>query len=184
MAMHTPGRRFTLVTFLLVFMTLIFTLLLLVRTWVDPVKTQRVVLASLFKHNLAYLEPVPIMPLGDSITAGVGSMNGSGYRAALWYDYQAAGYRVDFVGSGHNGPQDFPQQHEGHPGWRIDQLSAHIVGWLATYQPHIILLQIGTNDILQHDDLPLAPARLNNLLERITEQLPNKIGRASCRERV
>ncbi|HLZ57853.1 MAG TPA: SGNH/GDSL hydrolase family protein [Ktedonosporobacter sp.] len=170
--MHTPCRRFYLVAALLISMTLFFTLFQALHMLVEPKITHNIVVASLLKNGLTLQGSVRIMPLGDSITAGEGSTDGSGYRAALWKAYQAAGNHVDFVGSQHSGPQDIPPEHEGHPGWRIDQLASHITDWLAIYQPHIILLHIGTNDILQNRSLSTAPARLDNLIERITEQLP------------
>merc|ERR1712130_856823 len=37
-------------------------------------------------------------------------------------------------------------KHEGHPGWRIDQLSAARVNW-TIFAPDIIILMAGTNDI-------------------------------------
>src|SRR5947209_18768574 len=94
---------------------------------------------------------VKVMPLGDSITYGTGDPGG--YRIGLWQRLVAGGYKVDFVGSQSNGPASLgDHDHEGHPGWRIDQLDANIVGWLNTYQPHTVLLHIGTNDIGQSFD--------------------------------
>jgi len=83
------------------------------------------------------------------------------------------GYKVDFVGSQSNGPASLgDHDHEGHPGWRIDQIDANIVGWLNTYQPHTVLLHIGTNDIGQNYDVPGAPARLSALIDHITATAP------------
>ena len=76
---------------------------------------------------------VRVMPLGDSITEG--TQVPGGYRIGLWQRLAAGGYRVDFVGSQSNGPASLgDHDHEGHPGWRIDQIDANIVGWLSTYQ--------------------------------------------------
>ncbi len=117
--------------------------------------------------------PVKIMPLGDSLTYGYNSSNGGGYRLPLWNDLISQGANVDFVGSQQNGPENFDADNEGHSGWRIDQISANIVNWLTTYQPQIILLHIGTNDIIQNDDVADAPTRLSNLINQITSTLPN-----------
>lgn len=116
---------------------------------------------------------VKIMPLGDSITYGVGSAAGGGYRLPLWNDLHARGMAVDFVGSQQNGPASFDRHNEGHPGWKIDQISAKVVNWLRTYQPQIILLHIGTNDFIKNDDPAQAPARLSHLIDLITTTLPN-----------
>lgn len=115
---------------------------------------------------------VRVMPLGDSITDG--TQVPGGYRIGLWQRLAAGGYRVDFVGSQYNGPSNLgDHDHEGHPGWRIDQIDANIVGWLRTYNPRTILLHIGTNDVLQNYNLSGAPGRLSNLVDRITATAPD-----------
>src|SRR5262249_22927777 len=53
--------------------------------------------------------PVRIMPLGDSITYGVKSHDGGGYRTRLWHLLQQSGTAVDFVGSLAAGPADIDQ---------------------------------------------------------------------------
>jgi lysophospholipase L1-like esterase len=118
-------------------------------------------------------DPIKIMPLGDSITYGTNSSNGGGYRTPLWNDLVSQGANVDFVGSQQSGPENSDLDNEGHPGWRIDQISANIVTWLAIYQPQIILLHIGTNDILQNYDVADAPIRLSRLIHQITTTLPS-----------
>ena len=65
------------------------------------------------------------------------------YRTGLWQRFVGGGYTVDFV------------------------------GWLNTYQPHTVLLHIGTNDILQNDDVANAPSRLSGLIDHITATLPS-----------
>jgi lysophospholipase L1-like esterase len=77
------------------------------------------------------------------------------------------------VGSRQNGPAGLgDREHEGHSGWRIDELAGAVDGWLAQHQPEIVLLLIGTNDVLQSHALAGAPARLSALLERIAARLP------------
>ncbi|HTK10531.1 MAG TPA: SGNH/GDSL hydrolase family protein [Ktedonobacteraceae bacterium] len=116
---------------------------------------------------------IVIMPLGDSITFGEGSSSGDGYRFVLWQLLTTAGIKATFVGSERSGSTSFPQpENEGHPGWRIAQISAHIVSWLRTYRPDYVLLQIGTNDIVYKDHLAQAPARLKALIDKITATLP------------
>jgi len=115
---------------------------------------------------------IKIMPLGDSITYGAGSSTRGGYRFQLWNDLRARGFPIDFVGSLQTGPAIFDRENEGHPGWKINQIAAHIVNWLRTYRPRIILLHIGTNDFVKNDDPTQAPARLRQLLNLITTTLP------------
>lgn len=114
---------------------------------------------------------VRVMPLGDSITEG--TQVPGGYRTGLWQRMAAGGYRVDLVGTQFNGPSALgDHDHEGHPGWRIDQIDANISGWLQATTPRTVLLHIGTNDVLQNHHLSGAPGRLSGLLDRITAAAP------------
>jgi lysophospholipase L1-like esterase len=94
---------------------------------------------------------IRIMPLGDSITQGAAGRDS--YRRPLWRQLTAAGLCVDFVGSlrsNHLGPPlhgDFDQDHEGHWGWRADQVLARIDRWAERQRPHVVLIHLGTNDI-------------------------------------
>ena len=115
---------------------------------------------------------VRVMPLGDSITDGYNVPGG--YRINLWQQLAAGGHTVDFVGSGFNGPASLgDHDHEGHSGWRIDQIDANIVGWLQAYTPRTILLHIGTNDMNQNYDVANAPARLSALIDKIRATAPS-----------
>jgi lysophospholipase L1-like esterase len=116
--------------------------------------------------------PLTVMPLGDSITDGLDGTGG--YRSDLWQDFRADNRYVDFVGSQTAGPALLgDQNHEGHPGWRIDQIDAQATAWLHTYLPDTVLLHIGTNDILQGYALAEAPTRLSTLLDHITAAVPD-----------
>ncbi|HEV2549739.1 MAG TPA: SGNH/GDSL hydrolase family protein [Stellaceae bacterium] len=81
------------------------------------------------------------------------------------------GIRFEFVGSLKGG--DVPNaHHEGHSGWRIDQIEDGIAGgWLETYKPDLVLLHIGTNDIWQHKGAN-ASARLSLLIDDILSRSP------------
>jgi lysophospholipase L1-like esterase len=114
---------------------------------------------------------VRVMPLGDSITDGYNVPGG--YRINLWQRMAADGHTVDFVGSGSNGPDSLgDHDHEGHNGWRIDQLDANIVGWLQATTPRTVLLHIGHNDLNENHDVPGAPARLSALIDKIRATTP------------
>lgn len=105
-----------------------------------------------------------IMPMGDSITAGY-TDNPSwnepfwyGYRSGLYNRLQAAGYNFEFVGqstelpnhtAGTTPPADLAglgqNAHNGYGGQTASFLNANILNWLATDNPDVILLHIGTN---------------------------------------
>lgn len=136
--------------------------------------TRMISLGNFLAHeqNTTYTGIIKIMPLGDSITYGQGSTTGGGYRLPLWKDLSARGAQFTFVGSMQHGPTHFPGDNEGLPGWEINQIAGHVVDWLKTYQPQIILLHIGTNDIIKNDNPAGAPARLKSLIDQITTTLP------------
>jgi lysophospholipase L1-like esterase len=113
---------------------------------------------------------VRVMPLGDSITDGFTTPGG--YRIELWQRLSGR-YAVDFVGSASNGPGALgDHDHEGHSGWRIDQLDAKIVTWIRAANPRTVLLHAGTNDLVRDHDVAGAPARLGALVDRIRALAP------------
>lgn len=98
-----------------------------------------------------------IMPLGDSITESAAGM--PTYRYFLWHLAQGAGYRVDFVGSkngaygGLPANTDFDMDHEGHWGWRADEVLVRVTEWATAASPDIVLLHLGHNDLCQDEDV-------------------------------
>ncbi len=130
-----------------------------------------------------------IMPLGDSITegghehrSGFSTTEGS-YRTVLVPKLLDLNLEILFVGSKIAGPATLAQRHhEGHSGWRIDELIAGrvyarsyekgIESWLPSYSPNLILLMIGTNDIVQNYFLDQAPLRFAKLLDEIWRLTP------------
>jgi lysophospholipase L1-like esterase len=118
--------------------------------------------------------PLRIMPLGDSITFGYPGTSYGGYRHLLGTLLKNDGYTIDFVGSQKSGTGVIPDpDNEGHPGWTITQIKSGIDSnrWLETYQPDLILLHIGTNDIREGNGAS-APANLSALLDDILSRLP------------
>ncbi len=109
--------------------------------------------------------PITVLPLGNSIThGGVGGF--PSYRRDLWFLLANAGYAMDFIGSHTTYPYDpipvppaqldFDLDHEGHSGWKVDELEANIEGWLQGYDAaagadidvDIALIHAGTNDLI------------------------------------
>jgi lysophospholipase L1-like esterase len=115
-----------------------------------------------------------IMPFGDSITQGY-NVNG-GYRAPLFHLALAASRNITFVGSANDysvptvDGMTFPRNHEGHGGYTIEGsngISQFVNTSIPNYQPHIITLMIGTNDINGNVNVSDAPNRLGRLLDSI-----------------
>jgi lysophospholipase L1-like esterase len=114
-----------------------------------------------------------ILPYGDSITDGFGTPGG--YRIDLFRRSLTANQRITFVGSAQNGPTMvdnvmFPRNHEGHSGWTIDSDATHsgissLVQTAIGFNPNIVLLMIGTNDLNGNVNVSQAPTRLGNLLD-------------------
>jgi lysophospholipase L1-like esterase len=130
-----------------------------------------------------------IMPLGDSITDGVGS-SGGGYRVELFKQSLTNNQSVTFVGRNLNGPtsvtvsgqtKPFPRNHEGYSGYTIDTgggrtgISTLVDAGISASVPHIVLLMIGTNDVNISLDLTNAPTRLGALLDRIAKDAPKAL---------
>jgi lysophospholipase L1-like esterase len=119
-----------------------------------------------------------VLPLGDSITWGSetppGTAAGNGYRGYLQTELSAEGYSVRYVGSQSSGNLPNPQN-EGHPGYRIDQIAALTNAALATYNPNVVLLLAGTNDMNQGYQVSTAPDRLGALIDQIVAAAPGAV---------
>jgi lysophospholipase L1-like esterase len=143
-----------------------------------PSPTQAELSATVIPTFTATVAPscdlVKIMPLGDSITYGEGIPSYGGYRNLLGALLESDGIQFDFVGSQKSGEEVLADSdHEGHPGWRISDIREAIdtEGWLETYQPDIILLHIGSND-LRYGNQVYTAERLSLLLDDILARLP------------
>jgi lysophospholipase L1-like esterase len=121
-------------------------------------------------------EPCKIMPFGDSITEGF-PIDG-GYRSELFRLAQNDGHEITFVGSANNNSPamvdgvNFPPNHEGHGGYTIEGgngIAQFVDTSMPNYQPHIVTLMIGTNDINGNVNVADAPNRLGRLLDAIFE---------------
>ncbi|MFJ8822732.1 ricin-type beta-trefoil lectin domain protein [Streptomyces sp. NPDC102467] len=113
-----------------------------------------------------------LMPLGNSITWGVGSPSGNSYRGFLGNKLAAQGHTLDFVGSGRNGSMSDPDN-EGHSGWRIDQIASIADSVLPQYRPNVITLEIGTNDLNGSYQVPTAPDRMSALIDQVLRAAPD-----------
>ena len=127
------------------------------------------------------------LPLGDSITWGCGNgvlphepddgceADAGSYRVPTCTALEQANVTITTVGSRSAGPPSSPptwRDHEGHPGWRIDELAAIAPAW-AALAPQVVTMLVGANDCLQGDGAPAAIARMTALLNTTAALLPS-----------
>lgn len=117
--------------------------------------------------------PYRIMPLGDSITQARAPRNS--YRAALAEHLDQAGYNYDFVGTVTGPNTEFDSDHEGHWGWRAEQILERLPDWLEEYTPDIVLLHLGTNDALHRQSVDSTIAELDEIVENLRSSNPNVV---------
>lgn len=118
-----------------------------------------------------------ILPLGDSITLGLGSHDFTGYRKYLQERLVADYDKVTLVGSLRNGSME----NNDHDGWWGTDIA--VIGGLAAMayakRPNVVLLHAGTNDIKYYGDnqqfLDLAPARLGLLVDQVHLACPDAV---------
>lgn len=111
------------------------------------------------------------MPLGGSITLGVGSSDRNGYRKALYDTLQTNGCDVHMVGSRQMGSMG-ANSHEGWRGFRIDQVEKKAKMSIPKFKPTILTVNAGSNDCLQDFELESFGKRTSNLLEYIWSAAP------------
>ena len=138
--------------------------------------------ALLFIFLSSSAAQIRIMPLGDSITWGItyipGVSTDEGYRGFLFDSLSTAGYNFDFVGGLQNGDALSDKDHEGHPAWYANKpsscggacvgpgLAAAVDSFLTENPADIVLLHIGTNDLILMDSNPLTntiPGLVNDI---------------------
>ncbi|KAH6655760.1 carbohydrate esterase family 3 protein [Truncatella angustata] len=113
-----------------------------------------------------------IEPLGASITHGVASSDGNGYRQDLLNIVAAtAGNEVRFVGGNPNGTME-NNENSGWPGLIIDEVHTKSNNDTAILRPNLVLINVGTNDALRNIDIPNAGARMQSLINDIYTQSP------------
>ena len=120
----------------------------------------------------AVAPPVPgvlrIMPLGSSSTVGTGSLATAGFRGPLETLLAADHIAFDMVGSQRSGPPSLPDRdHEGHAGWTMRRMQPFVAVWFARQHPDVVLLQVGTNDLLVGTSPAVTAQRLDTMLSTI-----------------
>lgn len=139
-------------------------------------------------------DPIKIMPVGDSITNGDGETGG--YRKYLDYTLKQSGISFDMVGPksdmnasfNYNGQTvQYDSDHAGFSGFQIKQVpswgQANNTGSLYNelknnnaiqkYQPDIILLIIGTNDMTANRSMSDCANDLRDLVDYMLADMPS-----------
>jgi len=108
-------------------------------------------------------EQLTIMAVGDSITAGA-----EYYRPILIDLLAQERCRVDFVGSMMDGDANARDpEHEGHAGYRADELAGELVQWAVAAEPDAVLLFVGINDLLQGQTPTTTALDIETLVSRL-----------------
>ncbi|KAF7337152.1 Lipolytic enzyme [Mycena venus] len=114
---------------------------------------------------------IRLLPLGDSITFGLESSDGNGYRSTL-HNLLQVGNTVDFIGSLKSGTMA-DNDNEGHSGATIAQIQQFSTNPAALpARPNVVLLMAGTNDVFG-GSISTAPSRLSTLIDSIFTACPD-----------
>jgi lysophospholipase L1-like esterase len=148
-----------------------------------------VITAFLFLLSFeGYSNPIPsiikIAPYGNSITQAAGDHQS--YRYPLWKKLIDANISFDFVGSMNTNfggnplradykGKKFDQDHEGHWGWRADELLRDMDKWLVNYTPDMVLFHIGTNDCIQNQDVNSTISELTQIVTKLRNDNKNVV---------
>ncbi|UNI21161.1 hypothetical protein JDV02_007175 [Purpureocillium takamizusanense] len=115
--------------------------------------------------------PLRLMPLGASITAGLRSSTGNGYRQDLRALLVKDGHPIDMVGSRKSGTMK-DNDNEGWSGFRIGQVEAKARASVPGLLPNLFCVNAGTNDCAQGFDVGGAGARMGDMLEYLWRASP------------
>jgi hypothetical protein len=140
-------------------------------------------------YNPCKASPCKILPLGDSITLGMGSSDSGGYRSQLFKLAVAANQNITFTGSQMAGPttvsdKSFPRNHEGYSGYTVESgystygtpgIADKVPSPAFNTIPDIVLLHIGTNDLTSSDAKSTTADRLDKLLTKIVSAAPDAL---------
>lgn len=139
-----------------------------------PIFTCLFSMTLVFSSAVSFSQTLKILPMGNSITWGTNvspdpdAANHTAYRYKLYQLLTQAGYSADFIGSRSTGYNVFSEaQHCGIPGITDDHLASILETgfnphpsynfyetagpYLNYFPPDIILLEIGTNDVMSGD---------------------------------
>jgi len=145
-------------------------------------------LALFILSSFAYADGkvIKILPLGDSISCA--STQKLSYRYPLWKSLIDRGKEVSFIGSQdynqgrtweHYKGASFPPANEAHSGWRTDQIlqgldngTVGLPSWLVHYNPDIVLIHLGTNDLYQSQSPQTTVKEIEQIITLLRKKNP------------
>lgn len=111
------------------------------------------------------------MPLGASITWGLQSTDGNGYRLDLRRSLENGGNPVNMVGSRKGGTMS-DGDNEGWPGYVVDQVYDKANASVPKWKPNLILINAGTNDCIQNRTVAEVGSRMRSLILGVLSMSP------------
>lgn len=119
-------------------------------------------LAALLHGEVSAGQPVRLMTVGDSITAGADFF--TSYRPLLDEKLRAAGYAVKFVGTQSSSSPTGPLFHEGYGGKNTEVLADIVPEHFRTNPADIVLLHSGHNHSVEEKPVPGIVAATERLI--------------------
>ncbi|KAK9459229.1 SGNH hydrolase-type esterase domain-containing protein [Lipomyces oligophaga] len=113
-----------------------------------------------------------LMPLGGSITYGVGSSAGNGYREFLRDLLIRQGYNINLVGSRKSGSMS-NNDNEGWRGYRLDHIKNRSRRSVSTLLPEVFMINAESNDCIQNFQIHNFGERMNNMFEFFWQICPH-----------
>ncbi|KAJ5624989.1 hypothetical protein N7510_001298 [Penicillium lagena] len=112
-----------------------------------------------------------LMPLGGSITQGVGSSDLNGYRKHLFEMIQSCSCDIRMVGSRKTGSME-GNEHEGWRGFRLDEIERKAKKSVPKFKPDIFTVNAGSNDCIQKFEIEAFGKRMGAMLEYLWRSSP------------
>jgi len=126
--------------------------------------------------------PIRILCIGDSITQA--DHETYSWRYHFWKQALEKGHALDLVGpfrQNHLGDPDWPKvkgrkfdaDHASQWGWTVNKVAAHLPKWLEKVEADVVLIHLGTNDLLLGQGTESTLNDLKGLVRILREDNPN-----------
>jgi hypothetical protein len=131
--------------------------------------------------------PIKIQPLGDSITYGPGLVPVVAYRYPLFkllvnagIDFQYVGTLVDGATYAAVNGRTMSPNHEGHWGYRIDQINAELPGYLNSYSPDWSIVFLGNNNGRDGNAASVVYSQMSTTIDLLRAKNPKVVIFLTC----